>query len=161
MKWKDICINEQYLYVHQTMQRIQKHNSTKGKTEIVILPPKSECSIRYIPIPSDIIQLLMPVQRQEEAFLLTGMAHSFIEPRCMENHFKMVAEECGIQNVNFHVLRHSCASLLLSHGFTLKDVQVWLGHSDIKMTANVYGHLDVARKQSIADEMSALLSGRR
>lgn len=80
MKWKDICINEQYLYVHQTMQRIQTHNSTKGKTEIVILPPKSECSIRYIPIPSDIIQLLMPVQRQEEAFLLTGMAHSFIEP---------------------------------------------------------------------------------
>lgn len=63
--------------------------------------------------------------------------------------------------MEFHELRHSCASLLLSHGFTLKDVQEWLGHSDIKMTANVYGHLDVARKQSIADEMSALLSGRR
>ena len=49
---------------------------------------------------------------------------------------------------------------MLSHGFTLKDVQEWLGHSDIKMTANVYGHLDVARKQSIADEMSALLTPR-
>lgn len=41
---------------------------------------------------------------------------------------------------------------------TLKDVQEWLGHSDIKMTANVYGHLDVARKQSIADTMGSLLS---
>ena len=67
----------------------------------------------------------------------------------------------GLPRIRFHELRHSCASLLLSHGFTLKDVQEWLGHSDIKMTANVYGHLDVARKQSIADEMSALLSGRR
>ncbi|MCI6226309.1 MAG: hypothetical protein MR622_03940 [Clostridiales bacterium] len=30
-------------------------------------------------------------------------------------------------------------------------MQRWLGHSDIKMTANIYGHLDVARKQSIVD----------
>ena len=31
-----------------------------------------------------------------------------------------------------------------SLGFTLKDVQEWLGHSDIKMTANIYAHLDTA-----------------
>ena len=35
-------------------------------------------------------------------------------------------------------------------GFTLKDVQEWLGHSDIKMTANVYSHLDNGRKNAIA-----------
>lgn len=55
-------------------------------------------------------------------------------------------------------LRHSCASLLLSEGFNLKDVQEWLGHADIKMTANIYGHLDVARKKGIADKMSEKLS---
>ena len=54
---------------------------------------------------------------------------------------------------------HSCASLLLNSGFGLKDVQEWLGHSDIKMTANIYGHLDVARKQNIADQLSGALSG--
>ena len=40
----------------------------------------------------------------------------------------------------------------------LKDVQEWLGHADIKMTANVYSHLDVKRKQSIADSISSALS---
>ena len=48
--------------------------------------------------------------------------------------------------IRFHDLRHSCASLLISKGFTLKDIQEWLGHSDIKVTANIYAHLDQVRK---------------
>ena len=39
----------------------------------------------------------------------------------------------------------------------LKDVQEWMGHADIKMTADIYGHLDIARKQAIADQMAAIL----
>ncbi len=59
--------------------------------------------------------------------------------------------------VNFNDLRHTCASLLLSRGMGLKDVQEWMGHADIKMTADIYGHLDIARKQAIADQMAAIL----
>ena len=47
-------------------------------------------------------------------------------------------------------VRHSCASILLNEGFTLKDVQVYMGHADISMTADIYGHLDVARKDALA-----------
>jgi len=49
---------------------------------------------------------------------------------------------------------HSCASLLISQGFGLKDVQEWLGHADITLTANTYAHLDSTRKQSIADALA-------
>lgn len=55
---------------------------------------------------------------------------------------------------SFHELRHSCASMLIAMGWTLKDVQEWLGHSDIKMTANIYSHLDVARKNNIAASLA-------
>ena len=34
-----------------------------------------------------------------------------------------------------------------------------MGHSDIGTTANIYGHLDAARKQSMADRLSSCLSG--
>ena len=64
----------------------------------------------------------------------------------------------GMPHIRLHELRHSCASLLINAGFTLKDVQEWMGHSDIKMTANIYGHLDVARKQSIADKLAGTLT---
>ena len=46
------------------------------------------------------------------------------------------------------------ASMLIAMGWTLKDVQEWLGHSDIKMTANIYSHLDTARKTSIAASLA-------
>lgn len=79
-------------------------------------------------------------------------------PDYVSRHFAALLHKHGLPHIRFHELRHSCASLLLSQGMTLKDVQEWLGHSDIKMTANVYGHLDIARKQSIADTMGSLLS---
>ena len=39
-------------------------------------------------------------------------------------------------------------------GFSLKDVQEWLGHSDIKTTANIYGHLDAKRKMALAEALA-------
>lgn len=64
----------------------------------------------------------------------------------------------GLPYIRFHELRHSCASLLLNEGCTLKDVQEWMGHADIQMTANIYGHLDVARKQGIANKIGTALA---
>ncbi|MFB0920781.1 MAG: hypothetical protein QMB62_07860 [Oscillospiraceae bacterium] len=43
-------------------------------------------------------------------------------------------------------------------GFSLKDVQEWLGHADIKMTANIYSHIDVSRKKNMADMLSSYLA---
>ena len=48
--------------------------------------------------------------------------------------------------------------MLLNSGFNFKDIQDWLGHSDIGTTMNIYGHLDTARKQSAADMLSSCLS---
>lgn len=49
-------------------------------------------------------------------------------------------------------------SILLSNGYELKDVQDLLGHSEISITADLYGHIDIERKQNIADKMSTLLT---
>ena len=48
----------------------------------------------------------------------------------------------------------SCASLLVAQGFALKDIQEWLGHSDIQTTANIYAHLDDERKKNISKKMT-------
>lgn len=158
IKWRDICINEKYIYVHQTMQRIQTSNSTKGKTEIVIMPPKSECSIRRIPIPSDILKLLLPAQKEGDAFLLTGMVHSFIEPRCMENHFKAVAKDCNIRDVNFHALRHTFATRCVELGFDIKSLSEVLGHASVNITLNRYVHPSMELKQRNMEMLSELLT---
>lgn len=79
LKWEDICIGERYLYVHQAMQRIHSDGKSGKKTEVVIQPPKSDCSVRKIPIPDKMIRLLVSTRKEDGAFLLTGTEHSFID----------------------------------------------------------------------------------
>ena len=63
----------------------------------------------------------------------------------------------GLREIRFHDLRHSCASLLLSKGAALKEIQDWLGHSDISTTANIYAHLDYSSKVASANLMDGAL----
>ena len=46
----------------------------------------------------------------------------------------------------------------MSQGYQLKDVQEWLGHSNISTTADIYGHLDDERKKNIARQMNGILA---
>lgn len=55
-----------------------------------------------------------------------------------------------LPQIRFQELRNSTAINPLSVDFSLKNVQKWLGHSDIKTTANIYGHPDAKRKMALA-----------
>jgi len=52
-------------------------------------------------------------------------------------------DKAGIRRRRVHDCRHTFASLLLNNGESLKYVSAQLGHSSIRMTADVYGHLEV------------------
>ena len=55
-------------------------------------------------------------------------------------------------------LRCTCASLLLKQGVPMKQIQEWLGHSDISTTAKIYAHLDSQSKQLSAATMGQALA---
>jgi integrase len=59
-------------------------------------------------------------------------------------------EVSNMPHIRFHDLRHSTASFLLKQVFSLKEVYVWLGHSDIQTTANIYAHIDKEQQESMA-----------
>lgn len=158
LKWEDICICEQYLNIRHTMQRIQLLEGTEKRTEVVIQPPKSDCSIRKIPIPDEMLQLLIPFKKSDDAFLLTGRIHSFVEPRCMENRFKKIAEKCEIADVNFHALRHTFATRCIELGFDIKSLSEILGHASVNITLNRYVHPSMELKQKNMNMLSELLT---
>lgn len=56
-----------------------------------------------------------------------------------------------------HALRHSAASLLLAQGVPLKTISEVLGHSSIKVTADVYAHLMDDAKTEAAEAMTSAL----
>ena len=56
------------------------------------------------------------------------------------------------------MLRHSCASLLLSRGITMKAIQHWLGHSTFTTTANLYAHLEDDYKDISANALADVIN---
>ncbi|BBE41318.1 transposase from transposon Tn916 (plasmid) [Streptococcus dysgalactiae] len=50
-------------------------------------------------------------------------------------------KEAGIERFTFHAFRHTHASLLLNAGISYKELQYRLGHANISMTLDIYGHL--------------------
>ena len=57
------------------------------------------------------------------------------------------ARKAGLEGVSVHTLQHSAATLMLESGYHLPAVSAMLGHSDTRITGDIYGHLseDVAR----------------
>ena len=68
-------------------------------------------------------------------------------------------ERLGLPRKRFYDLRHQGASFLIAEGARLRDVMEQLGHSQISLTANTYGHLYQERKRELAELMDKRLQG--
>jgi integrase len=69
-------------------------------------------------------------------------------------------ERAKVPYMNFHRLRHFHASNLIASGANPKHVCTEMGHSSIKVTYDIYGHLfaeDHGQRQERADMMAARL----
>ena len=64
----------------------------------------------------------------------------------------------GYTNYKFYVdLRHTAGSLLLAQGVNIKQIQEFLGHSDVTTTLNIYTHTDEEAKKETAAAMGKVL----
>jgi integrase len=70
----------------------------------------------------------------------------------LKRDFHPLVADAGLpEELRFHDLRHSHATLLLSRGVTPKVVQERLGHESVKTTLDVYGHvLPIAQRDAAA-----------
>ena len=131
---------------------------------------KNTSSFRSFPLTDDAMRLFK-ILLQQEQYYRNHYGKDYIDndyvftwedghpysPDYVSHTFHKLLKKYDLPHIRFHDLRHTCASMLLSEGYGLKDVQEWLGHSDIKMTANIYGHLDIRRKRSIANGLEQAL----
>ena len=55
--------------------------------------------------------------------------------------FKFILKKAELRSIRLHDLRHTFASILIAVGHNLKYIQNQMGHSSIKVTMDLYGHL--------------------
>lgn len=148
LKWGDIDFDNGTLMVSRTVQRINKH----GKSEVVIGSPKSKSSIRIVPIPEFLLAILRKKRKNDDFYIITGTCKP-TEPRTMQNRFKSVLKLCGIRDVNFHLLRHTYATVCIENGFDPKTLSELLGHADASITLNRYVHSSIQMKKKYVSRL--------
>ena len=82
-------------------------------------------------------------------FVCTDQEGKLIRPNFVTEHFDWLLTKYGLKHIRFHDLRHSCASLMVMNGVSMKQVQEWMGHSTFSTTADIYAHLDYKKQTGV------------
>ena len=153
LKWENIDLKERNIYVKKTLQRI--YDAENKKTKIIIDKPKTETSVRCIPLNSKIYEELNKLKKgfSEKDFFLTGANGIFIEPRVYQNYYKNLLKSCKIKEYNFHILRHTFATNCIDVGMDIKSLSEILGHATVDITLNRYVHSSRKMKEKYLEKI--------
>ena len=145
LKWADFDFGDRTVTVNRTVQRIMAEGYIT-KTVLMETAPKSESSKRTIPLTDEMIKLLK-MRREDGDYVFGG--NKPLEPRTMQYRLKKILKEAGVDDRNFHILRHTFATNCVESGMDVKTLSMILGHFDVKITLNRYVHptMDSRRKQ--------------
>lgn len=159
LQWDSIDFDGKTMTIRHTVSKVTEVVA-KDKT-------KNASSRRTFPLTAEALDIFRAAKCQEQqnrlAFGRGYQENSYVfkwpdghtySPDYVSHRFNDLLKKHDLPHIRFHELRHSCASMLIAMGWTLKDVQEWLGHADVKMTANIYAHLDTARKVNIAESLA-------
>ena len=154
LRWSDVDFLSGTVRVERTVQRV----NCGGSTRLLIQSPKSESSVRSVPVPADMLALLKKraASAVPDAYILTGCADKPMEPRTCQRGFHKLLRSCGVKDRNFHTIRHTYASRCIERGVDIKSLSEMLGHADIQTTLRLYVHSSMEHKQRAVQKISFL-----
>gem|GEM_PF-54510 len=166
LRWESINFEANTITIEHT---VTIANVDGKKVVVAGDTTKTKSSFRSLPLVPAIREKLLELKAEQEhnreicgksynraegMYIYTDALGNRIKPDYLSAEFPKFMEKNGFKRIRYHDLRHSCASLLLANGVSLKQIQEWLGHSDFAITANTYAHLDFSSKQAAAGAMS-------
>ena len=152
LKGSDIDFVNNTISIRRTVQRI-KNNDTKTKTKLVVDTPKTNSSIRVIPIPIFIMDILKEYTNDINNFIFTN-SNNPKDPRSVEKYFSKLLEDLNIRHLKFHSLRHTYATRLREQKADIKVISELLGHSNWKTTQDIYVHASFECKKNSVKEIA-------
>ena len=155
LQWRDVDWDRGIVRITRSRQR------RNGKD--IVGDPKTAGSTRPIPIDADLLALLrswynaFPEPPSESQFILAHPDGRPIDPMTLSRDVRAAVKALSLQDISFHDLRHTHATLLLQANVPLKIVSERLGHSSIAMTADTYSHVTETMQQDATQRISDLL----
>ena len=179
LKWKHVNLNKNIIHVNEIVQRsyvYDRYGNASKKT--LTKAPKTKSSIREVPIPEFLAELLKEHKPLGETkiinqrYVFETSTGNCLTPTNVRKYHKRICESAKInpvtikdeygnlqtiyKGVSFHALRHTFATRSLEEGESIKLLQVILGHSDIETTLNIYTHVLEDTKAASAHKQHSL-----
>jgi len=171
LSWADLNLDATPLTL--SVQRSLKKDL---RGAVYVSEPKTTGSRRTIHLPGSLVDVLrrhrvaQAAQRLEFGagwgghwapldLVYTSSIGTPLDPDKVNKDVQAITQEAGLGTWTPHELRHSAASILLATGTPLKVVSEMLGHSSIRVTADVYGHLLAPARTEAAEAMESALWG--
>ena len=149
LHWDDVLDGR--IYVSKSYRRIISGSATV----LEVTPPKTTASVRVIPIPSSVQSIIEPFRSAGP--ILKNRNGKQVEPRLMQTKFHRYLSESGVDNANYHSLRHTFATRCIEAGFDVKTLSEILGHTDVKITLNRYVHSSYELKQNNMEKLKIVV----
>ena len=169
LKWDAIDFENDSIMIRHTVTSV----TLDGKVQLVAADTtKTKSSLRTLPLVPFVKERLLVLKKEQEnnrrlcgrsyhkqyaGYVCINEMGDLIKPHYVTEQFPKLLDANGLRRIRFHDLRHSCASLMLANGVPMKQIQEWLGHSDMSTTANIYSHLDAVTKADTGAAMSKAL----
>ncbi|MDD6034582.1 MAG: tyrosine-type recombinase/integrase [Lachnospiraceae bacterium] len=154
LRWSDIDFANSTLNICRTVERIADLNPhTPNRTKVIIGEPKTESSVRTIPLPAFLAKHLEKHRCSGDCYILTGTTHP-TEPHQYYVRYRKYLIKNAIGSYSFHTLRHTFATRCVEMGFDTKSLSEILGHSGITTTLSVYVHPSMQQKRAQMERLT-------
>ena len=158
IRWSAIDFENKTITIsHKVITVTNEDKEVKKKTKMITKSKtKNKSSYRTFPLFKEIENLLLYTKKMQEYyasifkdsynkqykdFVCLDELGNLRKPDYISHQFKQILRSNDLREIRFHDLRHSCATLLVKKGISLREIQDWLGHSSSKTTER-YTHLD-------------------
>lgn len=155
LQWKNVFFDENRIHIEQQLNRHYDMDGDGSQRSVLgITSPKTKQSVRDIYICDSFAkefyeykQRMIEWKKQnrfahsEEDFVFVGVKNTPIEPRVFYKYYEEVLERAGVDDADFHTLRHTFTTRCIESGMDILMVAKTLGHANVAMTLNQYSHL--------------------
>jgi integrase len=147
LRWRDvdsdftmsISVN-QVLYKRRGICQF-KEPKTQHSRRRVSMTPKLACYLREYKLEQGLLYYRLGKELTLDDLVFSSIHGKPIAPCVLGHNFHRIAQKAGIENIRFHDLRHTFASLMLLRGAKPKVISEALGHSSVAFTMDVYSHI--------------------